>query len=77
LQRADDRPPWTIRARIGNLCLAERGVECRICGEHCEAEAIRFPPRLNAPPLPVVNHEACTGCGACVGPCPSRAIRVG
>lgn len=73
LRRTDDAP-WTLRARIGEACLSAQGVECRVCGESCPAGAIRFRPRLGGVALPVLETEACTGCGACFGPCPVRAI---
>ncbi len=61
-------------ARFSAACLAQRGVECRVCGEACDARAIRFPPRLGQVAQPVLTQEACTGCGACVGGCPTQAI---
>jgi len=66
------RLPW--RAAIGAACLAIRGIECRTCGEHCDARAIRFLPVAGRPRLPEVNQESCTGCGACLAPCPTAAI---
>lgn len=56
--------PWSIKASVNEKCLAERGVECRICGEHCDAEAIRFPPPSQRTALPVIDTATCTGCGA-------------
>lgn len=63
-------------AEVDARCVAGKGVECRICGEHCDAGAIRFSPRPGGPPLPEVRREACTGCGDCVAPCPVQAIRL-
>ncbi len=68
--------PWAIKAQVANSCLPLRGVECRICGDHCQAGAIRFSPRLNGPPVAEIDTGACTGCGACVAPCPVSAISV-
>ena len=68
--------PWSIKARIAGNCLAQGGVECRVCGDPCQVAAIRFSPRLGGPPLPEVNDGSCTGCGACVAPCPVSAIQV-
>jgi ferredoxin-type protein NapF len=77
LLRPDDQTlPWPIKAQVADTCLARNGVECRICGERCEAAAIRFSPRLGGPPLPEIDAGDCTGCGACVAPCPVTAIRV-
>lgn len=74
LRRLDGQAPWSLSARIGEACLAQRGVECRICGEACAVAAIRFRPRAGGVALPQLSHEACTGCGACLAPCPSQAI---
>lgn len=69
-------PPWTLRASIGEACLAEAGVECRICGENCPAGVIRFRPRLGKVAQPQLDAAAYTGCGTCFAPCPTRAIVV-
>lgn len=76
LLREADAAPWDIRADINDDCLAKHQVECRVCGEMCDAGAIRFPPRLGGVAVPVFDGERCTGCGACVAPCPVSAIRV-
>ncbi|PKO91492.1 MAG: ferredoxin-type protein NapF [Betaproteobacteria bacterium HGW-Betaproteobacteria-10] len=74
LLRAEEQPAWLHIAVIGPSCLAQRGVECRVCEDFCAARAIRFSPRLGGSPLPVIDPEKCTGCGACVAPCPVDAI---
>lgn len=75
LQReGSETAPWTIKARIAGSCLAQRGVECRVCGDPCPVAAIRFSPRLGGPPVAEVDAALCTGCGACVAPCPVTAI---
>lgn len=76
LRREEGVPPWRVKAVIGESCLPQRGVVCRLCGDYCEVRAIRFPPRLGGVLLPVVNGELCTGCGACVGPCPVGAVNI-
>jgi ferredoxin-type protein NapF len=76
LLRDNDRTPWAIKALISDLCLARRGVECRVCGDFCDVRAIRFTPRLGGSPLPEIATEQCTGCGACLAPCPSQAIAI-
>jgi len=70
-------PPWLLRASVGESCLARRGVECRACGDACDVAAIRFSPRLGGPPEPRIDQLLCTGCGACVRPCPVGAISLG
>ena len=76
LVRLDDAAPWQRKAVINDACLARRSVECRICGDFCDARAIRFLLRLGGSPLPEIDSALCTGCGACVAPCPSRAIAI-
>lgn len=72
--RRDGGDPWTIRARIGERCLAFRGVECRSCAEPCAPRAIRFRPVAGGVAQPVLEPVACNGCGACYSVCPARAI---
>ena len=38
------------------------------------ARAIRFPLVAGGVPRPEIDTGACTGCGACVAPCPVNAI---
>lgn len=69
--------PWDLRAAIDSgRCIAFRGVVCRACGEHCEARAIRFRLAVGGRALPELDPGACSGCGACVRPCPVQAIEV-
>lgn len=76
LRPAEGDAPWSSKASIGQACLAAAGVECRVCGENCPVGAIRFRPRIGGVALPQLEAEACTGCGACFAPCPTRAIVV-
>jgi ferredoxin-type protein NapF len=76
LKKSEGRQPWMLKASIGPACLPAKGVECRICGDYCDTRAIRFVPRLGGSPLPEIVPENCTGCGACVAPCPVAAITV-
>lgn len=71
-----EQAAWGYKARIGEDCLPKQGVECRVCGDFCDARAIRFPPRLGGSPLPEIDPEKCTGCGACAAPCPVSAISI-
>ena len=67
---------WPYKALISPACLPFKGVECRVCGDFCDARAIRFQPRLGGSPLPKVEADKCTACGACVAPCPTQAIAI-
>jgi ferredoxin-type protein NapF len=72
----NDAAPWHLHAHISNSCLAQIGVECRICGEACDEAAIRFELAIGKVAQPHINTEQCTGCGACLAPCPSQSIRI-
>ncbi|MFA7431788.1 MAG: ferredoxin-type protein NapF [Rhodospirillaceae bacterium] len=70
------QPAWRHTIAIGAACLAEQGIVCRVCAEHCDASAIRFRLAVGGRGGPILNIAACTACGACVGPCPSNAITI-
>lgn len=67
---------WRHGIQIGEACLSAAGVVCRVCGERCEAGAIRFRLAVGGRSAPELDTDLCTGCGACVGPCPADAISV-
>ncbi|MFO1327340.1 MAG: 4Fe-4S dicluster domain-containing protein [Rubrivivax sp.] len=69
-----DGKPAPLRAQVAPGCLAQGGIECRLCGEHCDVGAIRFPPRLGGVAAPVIDPLRCTGCGDCLPVCPSAAL---
>lgn len=68
---AHDRP-WTLVAEVADTCLSAQGVVCASCREVCPASAIRILPGARG--APAVDLSACSGCGACVAPCPVDAI---
>jgi len=76
LLRSDERPALAVKAVAGASCISSQGVACRVCGDFCEPMAIRFPPSLGGSVHPQINLSACTGCGACVAPCPVGAIEM-
>ena len=51
-------------------CVAHHGVICFSCKEPCIDDAILFNGMFN----PVIDTERCTGCGFCLGRCPTQAI---
>jgi ferredoxin-type protein NapF len=68
--------PWQQSIVIGAQCIAQHGVDCRVCGELCDAGAIRFTLQVGKVAQPSLALDACTGCGACIAPCPSSAIQM-
>ncbi len=76
LRSSEDAMPWPYKAQVSAACLPKKGVECRVCGDFCDVRAIRFQPRIGGNPLPDIDPDTCTGCGACVAPCPATAITI-
>lgn len=75
--RSDDgAAAFTWKADVDGRCLARHGVECRICGDACDAGALRFVPTLGGVAQLRIEREACSGCGDCVSTCPVHALRV-
>ncbi|WP_297528785.1 ferredoxin-type protein NapF [Thiohalobacter sp.] len=68
--------PWQPRVEVDAACLALNGVICRSCGDACEPRALRYRLTPGGRSRPEIDPGACTGCGACVAPCPVAAIRM-
>ncbi|MGV6826861.1 MAG: ferredoxin-type protein NapF [bacterium] len=69
--------PWNLVASISDQCLARHGVVCRTCGDLCEQRAINFLLETGGRSTPSISTVLCTGCGACIAPCPTAAIEMG
>lgn len=54
------------------MCLSHHNTVCFACKEPCMDDAIVFKGMFN----PIVLKENCTGCGYCIGVCPSGAIEM-
>jgi ferredoxin-type protein NapF len=76
LLRLPEQPPWDWHPVMRASCLAVRQVECRVCGEVCENQAIRFHPKRGGIAQPFLYRQACTGCGECQARCPTEAIHM-
>lgn len=70
----DREPPWPLMARVADTCLEQAGIACRACEDACPHAALRFRPRLGGGAEVQVDDSRCTGCGACVAPCPAGAV---
>ncbi|MEO3735366.1 ferredoxin-type protein NapF [Shewanella baltica] len=68
--------PWSYHAHIQQSCLTFQGIWCQSCKDACEPRAISFVFNIGQAPRPQIDLELCTGCGACVAPCPSKAIEI-
>lgn len=67
---------WKITATVNHSCLANQGIWCQSCKDACDPRAISFKPAIGQAPHPDIDLDACTGCGACVSPCPNNAISI-
>ena len=61
------------------MCLAAaEGVSCNSCSRHCPVKAVKLvplnPSEKDGPRVPVVDADACIGCGACEHFCPARPL---
>jgi len=64
-----------VQARVtidAKHCLAWNHTICRSCADACNERAIAFTGLWQ----PVINSDACTACGFCVGKCPSDTIKL-
>ena len=72
----DGQAPWLLHAQINNQCLALKGVMCRTCADCCDSRAITFQLAVGGFSSPDLNLDECTGCGACIAPCPTSGIEI-
>lgn len=68
--------PSEERFSKGAVAIAEcfQKIPCNPCTKACTRHAIKIEPDINA--TPVIDFDACNGCGACIRCCPGLAIFV-
>lgn len=71
-QAAPEAFSW--RVQVDEKCLNRRGVECRVCGDACDTRALRFAPARGGISTLQIDTASCTGCGDCIGVCPTHAL---
>lgn len=76
ISKAQQPAPFPWRVKVSSACLNQQGVECRVCGDACDARALRFKPALGGISKMHIDLDACTGCGECVALCPVGAVSV-
>ncbi len=76
LVRKEGSVAWSHKVKIQSSCIVFKGVVCMTCRDQCEPRAIRFTPVIGGLSPPVLDEDLCSGCGACIAPCPSGAIKV-
>lgn len=69
-------PAWDAEVRVSDDCLLKSGVSCQLCTDFCDAEALQFDLSIRPSGGLVIQLQDCTGCGMCVGACPTNAISV-
>lgn len=67
---------WDFRAELTTSCLSLNSVTCRTCEDFCDNQAIGFRLMQGGRSTPIIDAEACTGCGSCVSSCPAGALKL-
>lgn len=67
---------WPSKFNIKDDCLAKNKVYCQSCKDACEPRAITFSYLNGSIPEPVIVQDLCTGCGACIQPCPTNSTEL-
>lgn len=71
---AADQVNWPWRAAISDTCFSLSGISCRACEDGCDRRAIRFRLMTAGRAAPLIDPDACNGCGECAHICPTGAI---
>jgi len=75
INNANDKA-WNIIVNFADSCLSVRRVMCRTCSDNCDESAIHFRLEVGGKSTPELLLDKCTGCGACIAPCPADAIQM-
>jgi len=65
---------WPVNLSFLDNCLANNLIYCQSCQDVCDTQAISFSYANGSIPVPQVNQDDCTACGACIIPCPTQSI---
>ena len=76
LVKIDQQAAWNLSIEISNNCLSINSITCRSCGDMCDNEAIKFRLEVGGKAIPIISTDKCTGCGACIAPCPNQSIKI-
>ncbi|MGH1349307.1 MAG: ferredoxin-type protein NapF [Methyloligellaceae bacterium] len=69
-----EAPAWNNRVTVSDKCFVRSSIYCRSCGDMCQERAIHFRLLPEGKADIIIDHEKCTGCGACQHTCPANAI---
>ncbi len=72
----DNSKVWDVIVKFSDNCLSVQRVMCRTCSDNCEESAIHFHLEVGGKSTPELLLDKCTGCGACIAPCPVDAIQM-
>ena len=67
---------WHLKVQIKENCLSLNAITCRVCGDNCDEQAIRFQLKVGGVSEPLIDQDKCTGCGACLYVCPDNAVAI-
>lgn len=71
-ERSESQPANSLT--FDGVCMAHQGVVCQSCKDVCDVRAIQMRYLSSSTPVPTIDVDICTGCGACVSVCPTDAI---